>query len=522
MAQCPNCGRKLHLKDWRPECPGCGVNLNYFKSNEKLLEESEKVEIAHAKSQPKVDRAKAATIGTNIGRIRMALFLIPIAALFLPLFSITVGGNKTNYNALGIYNVFNAIDTGKITDIISPVVIAAVLLVIPAVCCIVFTVLQVTAGTKRGLRKNVILSSISLVLVIASLVCMFVFTKSPATDYSEIILNEAQNAASNKGQSEVDSALLKIQALYNENSVDTEILKRALKNGKAVLKSKVDRGYTDEEVTALKEAVSNAKTVLENKEATVSEVRDAASAVNNAVNTYSKLRKILDESNTDITLSENHELSDELYNQLCKITDETVIYLQVAVDSAKKINNDNGLYSEKSFGNLQSVIEEAQGYIDTLNKGELIVDPIDDDASGEKTDKEIADETGEKIASVFSNLNGRVSGLVDVSVINPYIEKLNNDLESGNFQSDVKASVGIGMFLFMLLFVIQLVYNIVIFKKGFEVKYTTCLIGGIPSDEYFALVEQGFTKDQIHRKMLVALAELQDEAEKNIREEETV
>lgn len=522
MAQCPNCGRKLHLKDWKPECPGCGVNLNYFKSNEKLLEESEKVEIAHAKSQPKIDRAKAATIGTNIGRIRMALFLIPVAALFLPLFSITVGGNKTNYNALGIYDVFNAVDIGKIFDILSPIIIAAVLLVIPAVCCIVFTVLQITAGTKKGLKKNIILSCVSLVLVTASLICMLTFTKAPLNDYSKVILNEAVNASSNKGQSEVDSAVLKIQALYNENSVDKKILERALKSGKAVSNSKTDRGYTEEEIAALKEAISNGEAVLEKTDASLSDVTSAASAVNNAVNTYSRLRKILDECNTDIVLSENNELSDEFYNKLCKITDETVKYFAVFVDEAKLIKNDDGIYSEKSFENLQSAIEEAQVIIDTLNKGELIVDPIDDDASGEKTDKEIADESGEKIASAFSNLNGRVSGLVDVSVINPYIEKLDNDIKSGSFNADVKASVGIGVIVFMLLYIIQLAYNIVIFKKGFEVEYTTCLIGGLPSDEYFSLVEQGLSKDEIYRKMLIALAELQDEAEKNIREEETV
>ena len=37
MATCPNCGKKLRLYQWRPECPACGVNMVYFKSNERLL-----------------------------------------------------------------------------------------------------------------------------------------------------------------------------------------------------------------------------------------------------------------------------------------------------------------------------------------------------------------------------------------------------------------------------------------------------------------------------------------------------
>ena len=86
MAQCPNCGRKLHITDWRPECPGCGVNLNYFKANEKLLDDSEKVEIEHAKSQPRTDRVKYATVGNKDSIIRLVLFIIPLVSLFLPIF----------------------------------------------------------------------------------------------------------------------------------------------------------------------------------------------------------------------------------------------------------------------------------------------------------------------------------------------------------------------------------------------------------------------------------------------------
>ena len=52
MATCPKCGRKLKLTQWRPECPGCGVNMVYYDSNERLIVEAEKAEVEHAKSQP--------------------------------------------------------------------------------------------------------------------------------------------------------------------------------------------------------------------------------------------------------------------------------------------------------------------------------------------------------------------------------------------------------------------------------------------------------------------------------------
>ena len=63
MAKCPKCGRKLRLTQWRPECPACGVNMVYYDANERLIREAETAEVQHAKSQPGVDRAKAAFFG---------------------------------------------------------------------------------------------------------------------------------------------------------------------------------------------------------------------------------------------------------------------------------------------------------------------------------------------------------------------------------------------------------------------------------------------------------------------------
>ena len=53
MANCPRCGSHLRITDWKPECPECGVNLNYYKANERLLDESEKAEAELAKYKAK-------------------------------------------------------------------------------------------------------------------------------------------------------------------------------------------------------------------------------------------------------------------------------------------------------------------------------------------------------------------------------------------------------------------------------------------------------------------------------------
>ena len=110
MARCPNCNKKLHLTDWKQYCPHCGVNLIYFKSNERLLAESEKAEIEHAKHQPGIDRAKASFFGSPPAIARVVISALPLAALFLPLCKIS----DKNINAISIYKYISDAGFGTI------------------------------------------------------------------------------------------------------------------------------------------------------------------------------------------------------------------------------------------------------------------------------------------------------------------------------------------------------------------------------------------------------------------------
>lgn len=80
-------------------------------------------------------------------------------------------------------------------------------------------------------------------------------------------------------------------------------------------------------------------------------------------------------------------------------------------------------------------------------------------------------------------------------------------------------SLGVGAYLYAALFLVLFFYNIFLLKKGIPVKHTPCLIGGLPSEDYFRYVEEGMSRPQIQRKMLVALAELQEQQEKELEEE---
>ena len=82
---CPKCGYVLRLRDWREECPQCGVNMTYYNKEETLLQDADRAEIEFALFQPHMDRAKASFIGSPFTIARLVCSLLPAGALFLPL-----------------------------------------------------------------------------------------------------------------------------------------------------------------------------------------------------------------------------------------------------------------------------------------------------------------------------------------------------------------------------------------------------------------------------------------------------
>lgn len=508
MANCPNCGRKLRLTDWKPECPGCGVNLNYFEANEKLLSDSEKVEIEHAKSQPRIDRAKAATIGTWTGRIRMALFLIPIAALFLPVYQLTVTGDLHKYNAIDAYNIISSLDVGALLGNVTPLVLSVLFLALAAALCVVFTVLQLTAGTKRGLRKNIVLSSVSLALVLASLVSFAAFNKDADRNYLSFVLREADYAVSGGSQKNADDAWDKLNA-GRGNAYDTPRLRRAMTAGKAAIEKADKYGYTDEELAAVNEAVQKGRTLLSANYIDTKLIREAVEEITSAVFTYGSLTDVINITDADALKHDDDVYSDECLADLYEATEAAKSVLGYTITRADSIEN-NGIFSEKTYSKIGEETAKAKEYLDKLANGELIVELMDDDGSGEKTEKEIALETAKVLRDSIDSINSRVRGLTDTRQLAPLAEEIRSAIDSGDTGFGVKGTAGAGVLLMLLLYAAQLAYNIVIYKKGFEVRYTTCLIGGIPSDTYFEYVKSGMDRDELNRRMLRALAELEE------------
>lgn len=170
MANCPHCGRKLRLFDWRPECPDCKTNLIYYNSNQRLLDESEKAEKEHAAFQPKIDRAKAAYAGSPLAIVRIILTLLPIGALFLPLLTIVEGGKQLN--VIDVYKIMNAYGIGNVFGdaLKKPICLSAVFLLISAVMIIVSLVLILMSLGKHAKIRVLITYSFMVLCAVTSAV----------------------------------------------------------------------------------------------------------------------------------------------------------------------------------------------------------------------------------------------------------------------------------------------------------------------------------------------------------------
>lgn len=201
MANCPKCGRKLTLLDWRPNCPGCGVNLVYYGMEERLLKEADAAEAEHARLQKKIDRLKASFIGSKLTIVRIILSILPIAALMLPLCSVTYSGpfieqTTTNVNAIEIYNLVSSLDFDALFTMIGSDLLGTsfigyagslVCILLSLVMVIVSLVMLTLACSPKGNPRNITLNCIAIVFAIASAVFFNVFSSGISAVFPEFI-----------------------------------------------------------------------------------------------------------------------------------------------------------------------------------------------------------------------------------------------------------------------------------------------------------------------------------------------
>ena len=184
MANCPHCGHKLRLYNWRPECPGCGVNLTYYDANQRLLDETEKAEREHALFQPRIDRAKAAYAGSKWAILRIVLTLLPVGALFLPLAKLTLpeafaplSGSLT---LLTVYNAVEAVDLGAFIKLSPVLTVSTVCFALSLVLALVHLALLTLACSPKAKIRGVILNAVRFLVALLPLILLLTMPREGA------------------------------------------------------------------------------------------------------------------------------------------------------------------------------------------------------------------------------------------------------------------------------------------------------------------------------------------------------
>ena len=187
---CPKCNRKLKLTDLKPTCPGCGINLLYYRIEESLEVDALNAEIEHARTQKKMDRAKAAMIGGPMAIVRDVLLVLVIAAFLLPLATLSASGpyfeRETTYSAIELVTTLMEFDFGALGLLGSPIVGTSTLFFAGSIVCVALAlvvalfqlIFSFLSCSKRGFGRNVIFAVLGIVFSIGSSVLFNMFVES--------------------------------------------------------------------------------------------------------------------------------------------------------------------------------------------------------------------------------------------------------------------------------------------------------------------------------------------------------
>lgn len=110
LANCPKCSYKLRIIDWKPECPNCGVNLNYCNFEEQFYIDAKGAEMDVAKIRVKWARVKASFVGGKLPVARLSLSILPLLTMLLSYgnfkIAIPLFEKKMPFNIIGLYSFF--------------------------------------------------------------------------------------------------------------------------------------------------------------------------------------------------------------------------------------------------------------------------------------------------------------------------------------------------------------------------------------------------------------------------------
>lgn len=114
MANCPKCGKRLHVYNVSQFCPECGTNMNFYGFVDTFYREAKQAELSQANVHVKIKHLKAAYIGSKLAIARLVAMLLPAVGFLIPAGNVSLNipflenaGSNFAFSGLGIYNLFN-------------------------------------------------------------------------------------------------------------------------------------------------------------------------------------------------------------------------------------------------------------------------------------------------------------------------------------------------------------------------------------------------------------------------------
>ena len=179
MANCPKCNAKLHLYNWKQHCPHCGANVFVYDLQERLMQEADLAEVEHYHFQKKIDNVKTAFIGSPLAITRIFTSILPVAALFLPLYSGTFNPSvfdwSGNVSIMTVINEISSLDFGEWLSVAGTgtdhmlFFISALCLALSVVIAVVHFALNTLACSPKGKIRNLI---IDILMTITSILAL--------------------------------------------------------------------------------------------------------------------------------------------------------------------------------------------------------------------------------------------------------------------------------------------------------------------------------------------------------------
>lgn len=192
MANCPKCGEHLRMVDWKQHCPHCGCNIVIYDIQERLMQDADKAEVQHYHFQKRINRMKAAFMGSKLAIARIFTSLIPVVAIVVPwlkgsfkapfaefdgiytLFSLI--DRLESFNVDGILGLLNA-DDGKMALIF--LASALLLLVLSIVLILLHFFCLIMACGEHGKKRNYIFDILMLVFGAGATVLLMAVPENP-------------------------------------------------------------------------------------------------------------------------------------------------------------------------------------------------------------------------------------------------------------------------------------------------------------------------------------------------------